>query len=76
MAVNLSARARNRCTPSRACASAWRRRASRKANRKDLTVFLFDEGTAAGGVFTATASAPRRCRSAASTWRAATSVPW
>jgi len=48
----------------------------RKAGRKDLTVFLLDEARPSPACSPATASAPRRCRCAASTWRAATSAPW
>jgi glutamate N-acetyltransferase / amino-acid N-acetyltransferase len=42
----------------------------RKANRKDLTVVLIDEGAAVGGVFTQNrfCAAQRPCRCAANTW--------
>jgi glutamate N-acetyltransferase/amino-acid N-acetyltransferase len=41
----------------------------RKANRRDLVLFALDEGSVGGRrLHAATASAPRRCRSAANTW--------
>ena len=49
----------------------------RKANRKDLTVFLLDEGASVAGVFTQNRFALRQCRFAASIWlRAAAFAPW
>jgi glutamate N-acetyltransferase/amino-acid N-acetyltransferase len=58
----------------------WRGRIGagvRKANRKDLTVVLLDEGASWPVCSPATASAPRRCRCAANTWPPArASAPW
>jgi glutamate N-acetyltransferase/amino-acid N-acetyltransferase len=49
----------------------------RKANRKDLTVVLIDEGASVGGVFTRNRFAPRRCRCAVNTWRRVRAyAPW
>jgi glutamate N-acetyltransferase/amino-acid N-acetyltransferase len=41
----------------------------RKANRKDVLVMKLAETATVAGVFTKTASAPPRCRSARPTWR-------
>ncbi len=49
----------------------------RKANRKDLTVFLLDEGASVAGVFTQNRYCAAPCRCAVSTWRQAKAfVPW
>src|SRR5262245_41888752 len=52
MAVNLSAPRADSLHPVPGVRIGVAEAGIRKANRKDLTVFLFDEGTAAGGVFT------------------------
>ena len=53
MPVNLSVlQAADLRTPLPACALASPKAGVRKANRKDLTVFLLDEGTTVAGVFT------------------------
>ena len=43
----------------------------RKANRRDLVVFVLDECSAVAGVLPKTAFAPHRCNCAASTWHRA-----
>jgi glutamate N-acetyltransferase/amino-acid N-acetyltransferase len=52
MAVNLSAPRAESLHPVPGVRIGVAEAGIRKANRKDLTVFLFDEGTAVGGVFT------------------------
>jgi len=49
----------------------------RKANRKDLSVFLLDEGCAVGLCSPRTDTLPLQCRCVASTWRLAPAfAPW
>jgi len=52
MAVNLSAPRADSLHPVAGVRIGVAEAGIKKANRKDLTVFLFDEGTAVGGVFT------------------------
>ena len=48
----------------------------RKANRKDLTVFLLDEGTCVAGVFTQNRFALRQGKFAVRTWQPTWMAVW